>query len=222
VSVKVKICGVRTPAILDVAAEAGADYIGLIFFPRSPRHIEPEAARALVERARGKVKSVAVLVDPDDAAVDRVATEVAPDFLQLHGSETPERAAAIKARSGLPIIKAISVEGRGDAAKASAYRGIAELILFDAKADAAALLPGGNGVVFDWTALSGPSIDRPFALSGGLNAANVGEAIAVTRASLVDVSSGVERAPGDKDAGLVRDFISAAKSAGPDLKAKAS
>ncbi len=219
---KVKICGVRTPAILDVAAEAGADYIGLIFFPKSPRHIEPGAARALVERARGKIKTVAVLVDPDDAAVDRVAKEVAPDFLQLHGSETPERAAAIKARSGLPIIKAISVEARGDAAKASAYRGIAELILFDAKADPAALLPGGNGVVFDWTALAGPSIDRPFALSGGLNAANVGEAIAVTRASLVDVSSGVERAPGDKDAGLVRDFISAAKAAGPELKAKAS
>ena len=130
---------------------------------------------------RGKIKTVAVLVDPDDAAVDRVAKEVAPDFLQLHGSETPERAAAIKARSGLPIIKAISVEARGDAAKASAYRGIAELILFDAKADPAALLPGGNGVVFDWTALAGPAIDRPFALSGGLNAANVGEAIAVTR-----------------------------------------
>jgi len=220
--VKVKICGVRTPDILDVAAEAGADYIGLIFFPKSPRHIEPAAARALVERARGKVKTVAVLVDPDDAAVDRVAKEVGPDFLQLHGGETPERAAAIKARSGLPIIKAISVEGRGDAAKASAYRGIAQLILFDAKADAAALLPGGNGAVFDWTALAGPAIDRPFALSGGLNPANVGEAIAVTGASVVDVSSGVERAPGDKDAGLVRDFISAAKSAGPDLKAKAS
>jgi phosphoribosylanthranilate isomerase len=222
VSVKVKICGVRTPAILDVAAEAGADYIGLIFFPKSPRHIEPEAARALVRRAGGKVKTVAVLVDPDDAAVDRVANEVGPDFLQLHGSEMPERAAAIKARSGLPIIKAISVEGRNDAAKASAYRGIAELILFDAKADPAALLPGGNGAAFDWTALSSPSIDRPFALSGGLTPANVGEAIAITHASVVDVSSGVERAPGDKDAGLVRDFISAAKSAGPDLKAKAS
>jgi phosphoribosylanthranilate isomerase len=222
VSVKVKICGVRTPDILDVAAEAGADYIGLIFFPKSQRHIEPAAARALVERARGKVKTVAVLVDPDDAAVDRVAKEVGPDFIQLHGGETPERAAAIKARSGLPIIKAISVETRSDAAKASAYRGIAELILFDAKGDPAALLPGGNGVVFDWTALASPAIDRPFALSGGLNPANVGEAIAVTGASMVDVSSGVERAPGDKDAGLVRDFIRAAKSAGPDLKAKAS
>jgi phosphoribosylanthranilate isomerase len=222
VSVKVKICGVRTPDILDVAAEAGADYIGLIFFPKSQRHIEPAAARALVERARGKVKTVAVLVDPDDAAVDRVAKEVGPDFIQLHGGETPERAAAIKARSGLPIIKAIAVQGRGDAAKASAYRGIAELILFDAKGDAEALLPGGNGVVFDWTALSGTGINRPFVLSGGLNPANVGEAIAVTGASVVDVSSGVERAPGDKDAGLVRDFISAAKSAGPDLKAKAS
>jgi phosphoribosylanthranilate isomerase len=222
VSVKVKICGVRTPAILDVAAEAGADYIGLICFPKSPRHIELDAARALVEHARGKVKTVAVLVDPDNTGVDRVAKEVGPDFLQLHGSETPERAAAIKARSGLPIIKAIPIAARGDAAKASAFRGIAELILFDAKADPAALLPGGNGVAFDWTALAGPSIDRPFALSGGLTPANVGVAITVTRASVVDVSSGVERAPGDKDAGLVRDFINAAKSAGPDLKAKAS
>jgi len=222
VSVKVKICGVRTPAILDVAAEAGADYIGLIFFPKSPRHIEPEAARALVERARGKVETVAVLVDPDDALIDLVATTVRPDLLQLHGREAPQRAAAVKARSGLPIIKAISVASADDAAKAAAYRGIADVILFDAKADPAALLPGGNGVAFDWQVLAGAGIERPFALSGGLTPQNVGEALGATQAAIVDVSSGVERAPGEKDAALVREFISAAKSARPELRAKAS
>lgn len=219
---KVKICGVRTPAILDVAAEAGADYIGLIFFPKSPRHIEPEAARALVERARGKVETVAVLVDPDDALIDLLATTVRPDLLQLHGRETPERTAAIRARSGLPIIKAIPVATADDAAKAAAYRGFADVILFDAKADPAALLPGGNGVAFDWQVLAGTGIERPFALSGGLTPANVGAAMSATQAAIVDVSSGVERAPGDKDAALVREFIGAAKSARPDLRAKAS
>jgi phosphoribosylanthranilate isomerase len=222
VSVKVKICGVRTPAILDVAADAGADYIGLIFFPRSPRHLEPDAARALAERAKGKVKTVAVLVDPDDALIDLVTARVGPDLLQLHGSETRERAAAIKARSGLPIIKALPIETAADAAQAAAYRGIADLILLDAKADPAALLPGGNGVVFDWRVLSGAGIEHPFALSGGLTPANVAEAVSVTQAAIVDVSSGVERAPGDKDAGLVRDFIRAAKAARPAVRAKAS
>lgn len=219
---KVKICGVRTPAILDVAAEAGADYIGLIFFPRSPRYVEPEAARTLVERAGGKVKTVAVLVDPDDALIDLVATTVRPDLIQLHGRETPGRAAAVKARSGLPIIKAIAVAAPEDVAEAAAYKSIADVILFDAKADPAALLPGGNGVAFDWQALAGAGIERPFALSGGLTPGNVGEAIGVTHAAIVDVSSGVERAPGDKDATLVREFIGAAKSARPEVRAKAS
>ncbi|MGB2932565.1 MAG: phosphoribosylanthranilate isomerase [Methyloceanibacter sp.] len=221
-SVKVKICGVRTPAIIDVAAEAGADYVGLVFFPRSPRFLKPEAARTLAAAAKGRIETVAVLVDPDDALIDFVVERVRPDLIQLHGGETPKRVAAIRARTGLPLLKAIAVAGAGDTAKASAYRGIADLILFDAKPDPAALLPGGNGVPFDWTLLSGAGVERPFALSGGLTPANVGEALSVTHASLVDVSSAVEGAPGEKDANLVREFIRAAKSTDTQVRAKAS
>ena len=222
VTVKVKICGVRTPAIIDVAAEASADYVGLVFFPRSPRCLKPDAARTLAAAAKGRIETVAVLVDPDDALIDFVVERVRPDLIQLHGSETPKRAAAIRARAGLPLLKAIAVAEAGDTAKASAYRGIADLILFDAKPDPAAILPGGNGVPFDWTLLSGAGVERPFALSGGLTAANVGEAVSATHASLVDVSSGVEGAPGEKDANLVQEFIRAAKSTDTQARAKAS
>ena len=218
--VKVKICGVRTPAIVETATEAGADFIGLVLFAKSPRHVELEEARVLAAVARGKIGTVAVLVDPDDALVDGVVERVRPDFLQLHGSETPERVAAIKARAGLPVMKAIAVAEAGDVADADKYAASADFILFDAKASPDALLPGGNGVPFDWDALKG--IKPPFALSGGLTPDTVGEAIRLTGASLVDVSSGVERAPGEKDAELVRRFIRAAKGAAPQSRAKAS
>ena len=153
-AVKVKICGVRTPAVIEAAAEAGADFVGLVLFPRSPRHVEVEAARVLAAIAKGRLGTVAVLVDPDDALIDEVVERVRPDLLQLHGTETPERVAAIKARSGLPVMKAIAVAEAGDVAKADAYTGFADYILFDAKAPAGATLPGGNGVVFDWRALT--------------------------------------------------------------------
>ncbi len=221
-SVKVKICGVRTPAIIDVAAEAGADYVGLVFFPRSPRFLKPDAARTLAAAAKGRIETVAVLVDPDDALVEFVVEKVRPDLIQLHGRETPKRAAAIRARAGLPLLKAIAIAEAGDTAKASAYRGIADLILFDAQADPAARLPGGNGVAFDWTLLAGADVERPFALSGGLTAANVVDALSATHAALVDVSSGVESAPGEKDANLVQAFIRAAKSTDTLARAKAS
>jgi phosphoribosylanthranilate isomerase len=219
VPVKVKICGVRTPVIVETAAEAGADYVGLVIFPNSPRYVEVEEARVLAAIARGKIGTVAVLVDPDDALIDEVAARVRPDLIQLHGGETPERVAAIKARSGLPIMKAVAVAGPADVAEADAFAS-ADYILFDAKASPDAALPGGNGIAFDWLALKG--FAAPFALSGGLTPDTVGEAIALTGASLVDVSSGVERAPGDKDADLVRRFIRAAKSAVPPARAKAS
>ncbi|MBC8013112.1 MAG: phosphoribosylanthranilate isomerase [Methyloceanibacter sp.] len=218
--VKVKICGVRTPAIVETTAEEGADFIGLVLFPKSPRYVELEEARVLVAIARGKIGTVAVLVDPDDALIDAVVERVRPDLLQLHGSETPERVAAIRTRTGLPVMKAVSVANAGDVANAAAYAGRADYILFDAKPTQAANLPGGNGVPFDWLALK--ALTAPFALSGGLNPDTVGEAIRVTGASLVDVSSGVERAPGEKDAELVRRFIRAAKSAAPQARAKAS
>jgi phosphoribosylanthranilate isomerase len=219
VPVKVKICGVRTPAIVNTAAEAGADYVGLVLFPGSPRYVEVEEARVLAAIGKGKVGAVAVLVDPDDALIDEVVERVRPDLLQLHGNEPPDRVAAIRARASIPVMKAVAVEDAGDVLAADAYAASADHILFDAKAGAGATLPGGNGVAFDWLALKG--FAAPFALSGGLTPETVGEAIRATGASLVDVSSGVERAPGDKDAELVRRFIRAAKSAA-EAQAKAS
>jgi phosphoribosylanthranilate isomerase len=222
VPVKVKICGVRTREIVDTAVDAGADYVGLVFFPKSPRHIAPEAARPLAELALGRIETVAVLVDPDDALVDEILATVRPSLLQLHGSEPPERAAAIKSRSGLRVIKAIGVATADDVGKASAYWGIADMILFDTKAPAGSDLPGGHGLTFDWHALAGPSVERPFALSGGLDPDNVWEALVATSADMVDVSSGVERAPGVKDPDLLRRFIQAAKALRPLEKAMAS
>ena len=218
--VKVKICGVRTPAIIETAAEAGADYVGLVLFPSSPRYVEVEEARVLAAIGKGEVGAVAVLVDPDDALIDEVVERVRPNLLQLHGSETPERVAAIRTRAGLPVMKALAVAGPADVAEAKIYDASADYILFDAKAGPGAALPGGNGVAFDWLALEG--FAAPFALSGGLTPDTVGEAIRLTGAALVDVSSGVEHAPGDKDAELVRRFIRAAKSAPPQPRAKAS
>lgn len=219
--VKVKICGARTREIVGTAVEAGADYVGLVFFPRSPRHLELEAAQPLAEAALGRIETVAVVVDPDDSLLDQILTMVRPNLLQLHGSEAPDRVAAIRARFGLPIIKAIGVASADDVAKAAGYRGIADLILFDAKAPAGSDLPGGQGRAFDWSVLSRFSAERPFALSGGLDPDNVWEAIAITGASMVDVSSGVELA-NEKDDYLVRRFIQSAKTPRPEPKAIAS
>jgi phosphoribosylanthranilate isomerase len=219
VPVKVKICGVRTPAIIGTAADAGADYVGLVLFPNSPRYVELEEARVLAAIARGRIGTVAVLVDPDDALIDGIIERVGPDLLQLHGGETPDRVAAIRARAGLPVMKAVAIEGPADVAEATAYAECADHILFDAKAQPGAALPGGNGVAFDWLALK--AFAAPFALSGGLTPDTVGAAIRLTGAALVDVSSGVERAPGEKDPELVRRFIRAAKSAS-EARAKAS
>jgi phosphoribosylanthranilate isomerase len=213
VTVKVKICGVRTPAILDAAIDAGADLVGLVFFAKSPRNVTIEQAAVLANAARGKVGTVAVLVDPDDTTIDAIMGTVRPDMLQLHGAEAPERVAAIKKRTGLPAFKAIPVTEASDVARAGAYAGVADQILFDAKAGPGDVLPGGNGVAFDWRVLA--SAPQPFALSGGLNADNVAQAIRLTRAALVDVSSGVERAPGEKDADLITQFIRAARAAAP-------
>jgi phosphoribosylanthranilate isomerase len=220
VPVKVKICGVRTPAIIETAAAAGADYVGLVFVARSPRYLGFEEAAALAQAARGKIETVAVLVDPDDDLIDRVIDAADPDLLQLHGGETPERVAAIKARTALPVIKALAIAGAEDVAAADSYAASADQILFDAKADPRAPLTGGNGVAFDWRALKG--FAAPFALSGGLTPDTVADAVRLTGAALVDVSSGVERSPGEKDAELVRRFILAAKGGAPQARAKAS
>jgi len=213
-SVEVKICGLKTPDALDAALAAGADYVGLVFYPPSPRHISHVAAADLVRRARGRARSVALLVDPDDQMVRSVVEQVAPDILQLHGSETPERVRTIKSSSGLTVMKALKVATEADVAAAAAYESSADLVLFDAKppADLKGALPGGNGITFDWRIL-GNWRARWYMLSGGLTPANVADAIRLTGARAVDVSSGVERAPGEKDATLIANFIRAAKAA---------
>jgi phosphoribosylanthranilate isomerase len=218
VTVKVKICGVRTAAILDAAVSAGADYVGLVLFSKSPRNLSLEQAAGLAEAARDRVRTVAVMVDPGDDFIDAVAERVRPDILQLHGTETPDRVAALKARTGLPAIKAIPVGEAADVALADAYEA-ADQILFDAKAAPGAVLPGGNGVVFEWSVLT--RARTPFALSGGLHPGNVADAVRQTGAAMFDVSSGVETAPGVKDAALITQFIAAARGAAP-FEAKAS
>ena len=192
--------------------QSGVRFVGLVFFPPSPRHLDTKPGRLLADRARRSVKVVALAVDPDDRLVDTICADVAPDFLQLHGKETPERVRDIRRRTRRPIIKAISVETKADVARAEAYfepgHG-ADLILFDAKPPKGAILPGGNGVPFDWRLLDGVNQSMPFMLSGGLTPGNVAEAIRLSGAASVDVSSGVERAPGVKDPDLIRRFIRA-------------
>jgi phosphoribosylanthranilate isomerase len=208
-----KICGIKTRDALDAAIDGGADYVGLVFCSKSPRHLEVDEARKLAEYARGRVKIVALTVDAGNAALEKIVDEVAPDFLQLHGHETPERVAAIKQKFGRPVIKAVPVATAKDAALALDFANIANLILFDAKAPPGAPLPGGNGVAFDWLALEEVSRKQPFMLSGGLTPETVSEAIRVTGAGAVDVSSGVESAPGVKDPELIRRFLHAVKTA---------
>jgi phosphoribosylanthranilate isomerase len=222
VSVKVKICGVRTPEAVEAVAAAGGDYVGLVFFARSPRNVTLAEAAMLTKAAAGRIATVAVLVDPDDELIDDVMAVAGPDLLQLHGREGPERMAAIKARAGMPLIKAIAVASPEDIAAAQLYWDLADILLFDAKRDPAAALPGGTGLSFDWRMLAGLEQPKPFALSGGLTPENVGEAIRLTGAVMVDVSSGVERKPGDKDLKLIRSFIRAAKGASPERQARAS
>ncbi|HUJ38095.1 MAG TPA: phosphoribosylanthranilate isomerase [Hyphomicrobium sp.] len=214
-TVEVKICGLKTEAALDAALAAGADYVGLVFCTKSPRNLDLATARQLAERARGRAKIVALLVDPDDKQLQDVVAAVAPDIIQLHGSETPERVAEVAKRFGRPVLKAVKVAIADDALAALAYAGKADRILFDAKAPEgrAGALPGGNGLAFDWQALAGVRGKLDYMLAGGLTPANVGEAIRLTGAKAVDVSSGVESRPGEKDPELIRRFLRAAKTA---------
>jgi phosphoribosylanthranilate isomerase len=211
----VKICGIKSAPILEASIALGAEYLGFVFYPPSPRSLTPETAKPLAKLAKGRCGLVALLVDADDALIEAVVENVSPDMLQLHGTESPERAAHILARFGVPVMKAIKVETADDARAALAYGGIAERILFDAKApkDLAGALPGGNGLAFDWRALEGMRGKLDFMLSGGLTPENVAEAVRRTGAWAVDVSSGVESKPGEKDLALIARFIVAAKAA---------
>lgn len=208
---KVKICGLKTEAALEAALAGSADYVGFVFFPPSPRNVAPAIAKALADKARGRAKIVALMVDPDDALLKTVVGSVNPDILQLHGCESPERVRQIRARWNRPVMKAIQVETAEDARAALDYQDAADLILFDARAPANSTRPGGHGAAFDWRALAGVKDRLPFMLSGGLTPDNVAEAIRISGATSVDVSSGVESAPGEKDPALITRFLQAAK-----------
>jgi phosphoribosylanthranilate isomerase len=211
-SLLVKICGLSTRETLDVALQAGADMVGFVFFPPSPRHLGLEAARELGLQARGRAVKVALTVDADDATLENVVEALQPDILQLHGRESTARLRDIKSKFGLPVMKALAVETAADLITLPGYAGVADRILFDARAPKGATRPGGLGAVFDWHLLEKLDLELPFMVSGGLNVDNVTEAVRVTGAGGVDVSSGVERSPGVKDAEMIRAFIRAARA----------
>lgn len=218
-SVLIKICGLKTPEALDVALAAGADLVGFVFFPASPRHVGFEAARALGERVRGRAQKVALSVDATDEELAASIAALKPDLLQFHGAETPDRVAAIRARYGLPVMKALPIAERADLSPIGLYEKVADRLIFDARAARGATRPGGLGKRFDWQLLENVATGVPFMLSGGLDAGNVAEALRITAAPGVDVSSGVEHAPGEKDAEKIRLFIGAAREAATMLAA---
>lgn len=207
---RVKICGLRTPETVAAAAAAGAAYLGFNFFPRSPRYVSVAEAAALAVDVPPGVAKVALTVDADDATLDAIVWAVPLDMLQLHGHETPERVAAVKARYGLPVMKALGVAGVDDLAALAVFEKVADQILVDAKPPKGAALLGGNGLPFDWKLIAGRQWARPWMLAGGLTAANVAEAVRLTGARQVDVSSGVETAPGVKDHAKIAAFVVAA------------
>src|SRR3977135_691441 len=211
-SLIVKICGLSTRETLDVALDAGADMVGFVFFPPSPRHLSLETARDLGKHARRRALKVALTVDAEDAPLDNIVEALQPDMLQLHGKETVARLRDIKRKVALQVMKVIAVENASDLASLPGYAAVADRILFDARAPKEATRPGGLGAVFDWHVLENLDLKLPFMVSGGLNAGNVAEAVGVTRAGGVDVSSGVERAPGIKDPEMIRAFIRAARA----------
>ncbi|MCU0945513.1 MAG: phosphoribosylanthranilate isomerase [Rubritepida sp.] len=208
---EVKICGVNTPAALAAAAAAGADFVGFVFFPASPRAVTPVEAAAISAAHPGGPGRVGLFVDPEDAVLAATLAALPLDVIQLHGAETPARVAAIRACFGVPVMKAIGIGGASDVATIPAYAAVSDRLLLDAKPAPDAALPGGNAHPFEWGLLAGVAIGRPWLLAGGLTPGNVAAAIAAAGAPGVDVSSGVERARGVKDAGLIRDFVAAAR-----------
>lgn len=208
----IKICGLKTPEAVATALAGGASHIGFIFFPKSPRYVTAEVAGELRKAAIGKAKAVAVTVDAGDDVLDAFVTAMRPDMLQLHGSETPERVAAVKNRYGLPVMKVFSVREATDLDAVGVFRGVADRFMFDAKPPAGSELPGGNGIPFDWHALAGLDRDVDYMLSGGLNATNVGDALRLLDPPGIDISSGVESAVGVKDVALMQEFFKAVKA----------
>ncbi len=215
----IKICGLKTDEAMAAALAGGASHVGFIFFAKSPRYIEPTKASRLRQAAIGKAKAVAVTVDADDAFLDEIVAKMRPDMLQLHGAETPERVAELKARYGLPVMKALPLSVAADLDRIKPYVGIADRFLFDAKPPKGSQLPGGNGVAFDWRILAGLDAGLDYMLSGGLNAANIGDALRSANPPAIDISSGVESAPGVKDPALIEQFFRAVRAARDDRAA---
>jgi phosphoribosylanthranilate isomerase len=209
----VKICGLSTPETLDSALDAGADMVGFVFFPPSPRHLDFEMARALGCRVSDRAQKVALTVDADAQYIAAIVEALRPDMLQLHGAESIDRVKALRQTFGLPVMKALPIAVKGDLDRIAHYMTVADRLLFDAHAPREATRPGGLGNAFDWRILQNVETAVPFMLSGGLDAGNIGEALRITRASGVDVSSGVERAPGVKDPEKIRAFVRAARAA---------
>ncbi|MEO0666618.1 MAG: phosphoribosylanthranilate isomerase [Pseudomonadota bacterium] len=207
--IAVKICGLSRPEHVTAAAEAGASYAGYVFFPKSPRNVSLDTARALAIDTPPGVAKVALVVNADNAFLDALTAQVPLDMLQLHGRESPERVAEVKARYGLPVMKAVGIAGPDDLAALDAYGRVADQILVDTKAPEGADRPGGNGATFDWSLIAGRRWPVPWMLAGGLTTDNVADAVRATGARQIDLSSAVETAPGQKDAGLIRDFMAA-------------
>jgi phosphoribosylanthranilate isomerase len=210
-TVAVKICGMTSAGAIDAAAGAGAAYGGLVLFEKSPRGLGLDAAAHLAAHMRGKLKLVTLVVDESDDQLARIAKALRPDFFQLHGCETPARTAEIRARFGTQVIKVLPVADASDLARAPEYETVADMLMFDARPPAGALRPGGHGAAFDWKLLSGRSFARPWFLAGGLDPDNVARALALSGAKMVDVSSGVESAPGVKDGARIAAFINATR-----------
>ena len=206
---RAKICGLTTPETLDAALDHGAAFVGAVIFEKSPRHLDPLHAATLFERGRGRAKVVAVVVDPGDMLLTEIGLILRPDFIQLHGAETPERAAEIRRLTGAGIIKALPIRTEADFASVADWEPVADHLMFDARPVEGSALPGGVGARFDWGLLAGRTFQKPWFLAGGLNPDNVAEAVRVSGAPLVDVSSGVESAPGVKDAGRIAAFLKA-------------
>jgi phosphoribosylanthranilate isomerase len=213
----IKICGLTTPQALDVALDSGADLVGFVFFAPSPRNLGLELARTLGERVRGRAGKVALTVNANNHTLGSIVDALKPDMLQLHGKETPERVAVVRSRFGLPVMKALPIAERADLSPIREYAQVADRLMFVARAPQDATRPGGLGKPFDWTLLGGIAPGVPFMLSGGLDANNVAQALRITRAPGVDVSSGVERTPGEKDPDMIRTFIRAARAAEAEL-----
>ena len=210
--IQTKICGLSTPETLDAALKGGASHVGFVFFAKSPRNVTPDQAAALAARVQGKAKIVGLFVDPSADHIESVRAQVRLDVIQLHGDEQPAVVSRVRMTSGLEVWKALPVRTAADLNEAQKYRGAASLVLYDAKPPAGSDLPGGNGLRFDWELLRGHQHPLPWALSGGLDARNIAEAVRITNALLLDVSSGVESAPGIKDVDKIAAFLKAASN----------